>query len=479
MSSVRATVDGLRNARARQLRARLERPIRRRIFPSGTATSLRPLDGAAELWRTDAFAAAHDVLPGSRLAGFQSHYGEDVLAAARAGDAARARELVGAWLRAHPPRVGDPWHPYTVSTRVGNWIAAATLLPELADSELATAVHRHAAHLLANVEDDVLGNHLIRNARGLALAGASLGDDRFTVAARSLLQRELPVQVLADGGHYERSPAYHLVVMRDLMEIARSSGWPEVDDALLRMRAFAAASARPDGVPAQFNDGAVDLAPSLEVAAPTSGVALFPDSGYAFVCDGDLWLAFDCGDPSPRYLPPHAHADILSFQLWHRGRPLIVDPGTYTYEAGEDRQWFRGTAAHSTIALDGRDQVELWGAFRGALFPSVDRIELAGPRALSGAVRWRNGVVHRRTITWDADYVRVADELLGDGVHRVRSTLPLGSGAVDATASGGNARREPAWLSERFGQRRAIEALVVDQEFRLPCSLGWEVRLAP
>jgi hypothetical protein len=479
MTSIHATVDGLRNARARQLRARLERPIRRRIFPSGTATSLRPLDGAAELWRSTAFAAAHDVLPGSRLAGFQSHYGEDVLAAARVGDALRARELIGAWLRANPPRSGDPWHPYTVSTRVGNWVAAATLLPQLADSELATAVHRHAGRLLANVEDDVLGNHVIRNARGLALAGASLGDDRFTAAARSLLQRELPGQVLADGGHYERSPAYHRVVMRDLMEIALSSVWPEVDDALSRMGAFAAASTRPDGAPAQFNDGAVDLAPSLEVAAPPAGVALFPDSGYAFVRDDDLWLAFDCGDPSPRYLPPHAHADILSFQLWHRGRPLVVDPGTYTYKAGDDRQWFRGTAAHSTIALDGRDQLELWGAFRGSLFPRVHAIEATGPRALSGAVRWRNGVVHRRTITWDADYVRVADELLGDGVHRVRSTLPLGSGAVDATASGANASRAPAWLSERFGEKRAIEALVIDQEFRLPCSLGWEVRLAP
>jgi hypothetical protein len=156
----------------------------------------------------------------------------------------------------------------------------------------------------------------------------------------------------------------------------------------------------------------------------------------------------------------------------------VVDPGTYTYEAGSDRQWFRGTAAHSTIALDGRDQLELWGAFRGALFPSVDRIALTGPRALSGAIRWRNGVVHRRTIAWHDDRVLVADELIGDGVHRVRSTLPLGSSEVDAIAAGGEARREPAWLSARFGERHAIDSLVVDQELRLPCSLGWEIRLA-
>ena len=37
---------------------------------------------------------------------------------------ATARSLVASWIEAHPPRNHDAWHPYPLSTRVGNWIAA-------------------------------------------------------------------------------------------------------------------------------------------------------------------------------------------------------------------------------------------------------------------------------------------------------------------------------------------------------------------
>jgi hypothetical protein len=115
-----------------------------------------------------------------------------------------------------------------------------------------------------NVEDDVLGNHLIRNIRALVLGGTSFGSADLTRRGIELLRRELPEQVLRDGGHYERSPSYHLVVLRDLLEIQAASPHSWLADAIARMGIFAAALARPDGAPALFNDGTVD-APRLEL----------------------------------------------------------------------------------------------------------------------------------------------------------------------------------------------------------------------
>ncbi len=60
---------------------------------------------------------------------------------------------------------------------------------------------------------------MIRNARALLLGAAAFGSAGLLDAGSALLERELPEQVLSDGGHYERSPVYHLIVLRDLLEV--------------------------------------------------------------------------------------------------------------------------------------------------------------------------------------------------------------------------------------------------------------------
>ena len=81
------------------------------------------------------------------------------------------------------------------------------------------------------------------------------------------------------------------------------------------MRAFAAGLQRPDGAPALFNHGTIDV-PRLELPAPAPGLVVFEQSGFAVVREGALWLAFRCGRAAPDFLPPHAHADALSLQVW-------------------------------------------------------------------------------------------------------------------------------------------------------------------
>jgi len=472
-------LHALRVVRARQLRGRLLRTIARRRFPAGEPPrEAAPIPGAIALWRSEAFEAPTPPDAATRLGRFHRQYGEDVLAAARAGDLEETRRLVATWIEAHPPSAGDAWHPYPLSTRVGNWVAALSMLPALASPELSRSLWRQLRRLELNVEDDVLGNHVIRNARALVLGGVSFGAPELTRRGIDLLRRELPEQVLPDGGHYERSPAYHLVVLRDLLEVQAASPHSWLGDAIESMRRFAAGLARPDGAPALFNDGTVD-APQLDLPQPPEGLAVFPDSGFVVVREGELWLAFRCGAPSPPFLPAHAHADALSFQLWWRGQPVVVDPGTYTYEPGADRDWFRSTRAHSTVTVDGKDQFRLWGAFRSGPLPKVS-LRYARDGAVEASVVLARRVRHVRRIEWREGEVSVLDELEGRGRHRVESTVLWApeTAELDFEILGGaEVASQPAWLSERFSERIPTSASVAAVEGQLPLQLGLRIGL--
>jgi len=467
----------LRTAKPRQVVARALAPVRRRRFPERPVPAFAPLAGPVRLWRSSAFEPA--VLAGTggeRLRSFHAHYGDDMLRLARAGDVVAALADARAWIAANPPSPGDAWHAYTTSTRAGNWIAAAGLEPRVAEPDVVASLWRQLLHVAVNVEDGVLGNHVVRNARALVLGGAAFGDQALARLGRRLLERELPEQILPDGGHYERSPVYHLVVLRDLLEIDAAVPGIVPASTLESMRRFAAALCRPDGAPALFNDGGLDLAPALVLGDPLQGATVFADTGYVVLRDGPLWLAFDCGLPAPSFLPAHAHADALSFQLWWDGRPVVVDPGTYTYEAGRARNWFRGTAAHSTVALDGRDQFRLWGSFRSGPLPRVELVEATSVR-LVACVDWP-GVRHRRTIELLGNgVVGVTDDLVGPGTHDVLSSLPLGDGLAAIEPVGMlAASQEGRWRSERFFEREAGRALVQRGRLRLPATIGWTIR---
>ena len=68
----------------------------------------------------------------------------------------------------------------------------------------------------------------------------------------------------------------------------------------------------------------------------------------------------DVGPIGPDYLPGHAHADTLSFELSLHGRRVLVNSGTSVYGIGAERLRQRGTAAHNTLTVDGADSSEVW-----------------------------------------------------------------------------------------------------------------------
>ena len=105
-----------------------------------------------------------------------------------------------------------------------------------------------------------------------------------------------------------------------------------------------------------------------------SNSAAFRASGlYVMTGAGRDWqLVIDAG-PQGAHTAGHGHADALSLTANYKGRPLLIDTGTFQYVGrGSDRDIFRSTSAHNTMMIAGQDQAEPQGPFRWDQLPNVE-----------------------------------------------------------------------------------------------------------
>lgn len=396
-------------------------------------------------------------------------------------------EILARWLHQCGRPAYPAWHPYPLSGRVVAWCAALSEggWPDPLAEAMVRSLGWQLKFLRRSVEDDVGGNHVIRNACALVVCGACCGDGAARRRGLDVLERELPRQVLPDGGHEERSPSYARVVLEDLeraAEVERRAGREargSLVDAIARMRAALAALAGPDGSLPRLND-AWD-GPPLDAA---SGNVELADSGYVVLRDGDDQAVLDVGPLCPPHLPPHAHADALSFLLWAGGRPVVTDPGSGSYDP-PDRAWARATRSHATVEVDGEDQCVFWGAFRASKLPNVTRgpLERRGDATLlsashDGYRRLSDPVTHLRTFCWlPGDGLVVIDRLEARREHDVVASLPLappGRGPLRIASLDGRAVTQRAGIvAPYFGVRE--EAPVLEQRARVKPGepFGW------
>ena len=362
------------------------------------------------------------------------------------------RRLVLDWIERHPLGRGRTgWEPYPISLRSVNWCGyflGRHRAETQADGEfqrvLWSSLHRQLAWLSKHLESHLLGNHLFENAAALAFCGSCFAGDaaaRWLREGLALLGRELPEQVLRDGGHFERSPMYHARITY-LLQLLEATGVEQVGsrvaEPLLRMRAALAHFCHPDGDIALLNDSALGISnpPSDLVIpeAPSDSFAL-PDTGYygARSSQGH-YLICDAAPVGPDYQPGHAHADLLAFELSLASRRVIVDAGVFDYEPGPRRDYCRSTAAHNTVEVEGQDQCEFWGAFRVArrAHPrEVEWQELAGggfrlQAAHDGYRRLPGRPLHRRLFRWHGvGLLLVRDRVEASSEISIRSRLHL------------------------------------------------------
>jgi len=376
-------------------------------------------------------------------------------------DAARAAALD--WIAQHrlaPGRAG--WEPYPSSLRLVNWCAyffGDERERTRADAELRDALwgslFLQAEWLTRHLETHLLANHLLENAGALLFVGRCFEGDaarRWERIGRELLARELPEQVLDDGGHFERSPMYQLRVAWLLLALHNADEpalAPLVGDALARLLAASARLRHPDGEIALFNDSAFGVYPppqalieaharitgaSAPVAPGTAAPFALPRTGYFGARgEGDAYLVCDAGPIGPDYQPGHAHGDLLSFELSFGGRRVLTDSGVHGYDGDPLRSFCRSTRAHNSVEIDGESQCEFWSVFRVArrahprdvrFEPREDGFRLSawhdGYERLAGRPR------HARRFAWHARGVlMVKDEIESGRPVTARSRLHL------------------------------------------------------
>ena len=324
---------------------------------------------------------------------YNQHYFDDLNARDCEKRVGWHQKLLVDWVEANGPGTGTGWEPYPTSLRVVNWVKWAlsgNALPEDCIHNLAI----QARWLTKRLEAHLLGNHLFANAKALVFAGLFFtGEeaDQWLAKGLQILDGQVPEQILPDGGHFELSPMYHALALEDMLDLCNLLNvypdaltppqhktvidWPE---RIQNMQRWLAVMTHPDGKISFFNDATFGIAPEifeLDDYADRLGfghkdnqadMVWLPDSGYARLSRGKAVALLDMAKVGPDYLPGHAHADTLSFELSLFNQRVLVNSGISCYGTSAERLRQRGTAAHNTVFVDDMDSSQVWSGFRVA-----------------------------------------------------------------------------------------------------------------
>lgn len=429
---------------------------------------------------------------------------------------ARAVEWLDDWEAACPVAASaawsDAWNSYAVASRILHAWSAWLLLDGVAAEGVAGFRLRLAGHGASGaaflerwLEHDLGGNHLLRNAAALAAAGRWFrgpAAERWRARGDRLLGVELSRQILADGFHDERSPMYHALALEELLLarfVAAGASEGSGDDALAataaRMRGALRSVLHADGEIALFNDSALGVAASptvLDRLAEGLGIpggpppGDLPRAGYYRFRDGADVLLFDAGPIGPDHLPAHAHCDVLSFEWSLGGVRVVADTGVDRYEAGPERDFQRGTAAHATLQIEDREQAECFSSFRVGRRPGV-----SGRRVDDRTVEGRHDgfgsrARHARRLEWHGRRgFAWTDAVSCPTPTEATVRVPLAPGARVETMPGGARVELPggarvAWTAPSEGAV-SVESGVYCPRFGVAVArpvLSWRGRLA-
>lgn len=378
----------------------------------------------------------------SKLWLYNLHYFDDLDSESYLEREKQHSALIDRWIEENVACNGNGWEPYPTSLRLVNWVKWFSKKGAVKKKYL-VSVYQQAELLLQQLEYHILGNHLFANAKALVFVGAFFEDmpsSLYLNEGLKILDSEIEEQFLDDGAHFELSPMYHSILLWDLLELiglAQVSKNSRLTHRLPKWNAVAEKAlswlqgmSHKDGEVSFFNDSAIGIANSpgeifkyakqlgLSWSHPQVPLNIYKSSGYAKVQFEEYSFIFDHAQVGPDYLPGHAHADTLSFELSIDDERVFVNSGTSLYGVSEERLRQRQTAAHNTVEVCGQSSSEVWSGFRVArrasatLEEAVECQEYVRLTAShNGYKRLRPKVNHRRSITANAHSLKIEDSL--------------------------------------------------------------------
>lgn len=340
---------------------------------------------------------------------------------------AHARKLMRSWIDLCDEIDPPGWAPEVLGRRLFNAFGQAGFLFRGAEADYRHAVldslGRQWRHLGRVADDAPAGDGLLDACLGLVMGGLVIPDEEIRLEdALKRLQSVLGELVLADGGHVSRSPERQMTVMRDLhglqCAIEQSGrGIPAwLADTLAGMAGVLAMLRHGDGGLALFNgatqgpDGAV--AETLErlghgKAKPPAGA---PESGFERLQGKRAMLLVDVGTPPAGAVGALAHAGTASFEFSAGKHRIVTNCGGGRERSGGWAVAARGTAAQSTLVLDGRNSAEVLEA--GGFGRRPRRVEVERRQDEAGSI-WLEilhdgyaaglGRLHRRRLYFGDD----------------------------------------------------------------------------
>jgi hypothetical protein len=376
-------------------------------------------------------------------------------------------EVLLDWIEKETRGIG--WNPHPISLRLLCW-GKLLLSPDAlegvspaARSVLLRSLADQAESLSRGLEVRLQANHLFSNLLAVVWAGLLIEPDdsktgapasdptRSWLALAPRFGEELARQILPDGGHEERSPMYHALLLENVLDLLNLAGrvpervpaglLEQLEDVAERMLLALDVFSHPDGRIALFSDSGFDIAaepdalidyarrlgldPHRRAGARARSVVL-PAAGYVRLVAPDVSLLASTSGPAPAHQPGHAHCDALAFELCLAGRRVVTDTGLFEYRPGPRRDHARATRSHSTLEIDGQEQAEVWSAHRVGGRP---RVALEGwdgeSMAEARCAGWsRRTTLHRRTFRVAPGEAEIIDRLEGPA-SKIHFALPF------------------------------------------------------
>ncbi len=390
------------------------------------------------------------------------------------------------WIDQNPPSISDNWkEPFEVAIRLRNWMWSFFLLLYSKHSKtdftnvILEYMYYHALYLKYNIELHSENNHLFLQSKTLLEYSLLFHEydknHQFRNLAQKIFTKQCRKQILEDGCHSELCSGYHRIVLSEILEIYHllkvnsDSIGLELKAYVERMINFSKGLIRSDGTypllgESSAHDVNIRYDPfqsktvlnywinhsnknslffnNVKSITPL-GLLIYPNSGYGVMHhhdkNSDIHCLVDFGPFTLNDIPFHGHSDKLHFALHAMGNDIFIDPGFY-YSMEKTQQWieyFRSTAAHNTMTIDGKDQSTLNYA-TGKLIESPAALIQSMANDTSMIItaqcihnsNTKKPIIHQRTfeLKTDTKILSIEDKVIGEGSHSLSWYFHCGIG---------------------------------------------------